>query len=197
MRLALREEAAPSGVRIYDTAEARSHFPDLQLPDGDALLAAATAGPTDLAACDRDLFTSAALAERGRPGPPALADLWWRRLHAGAPTPVGAPTVQLMATPGRLLRVYHAARGVAIAAGLVVRTHISRFDGDGAVLFFSLVDAAGAAVTDDAPIAALVHAAEGAGGFPLGARSLRLDPYLLALRTAMDPAGIMNPEALA
>jgi FAD/FMN-containing dehydrogenase len=197
VRLALREEAAPSGVRIYDAAEARVHFPDLELPDGEALLVAATAGPTDLAACDRDLIASAALAERGRPGPQALADLWWRRLHAGAPTPVGAPTVQLMATPSKLLRVYHAGCAAARALGLAPRAHVSRFDADGAVLFFTLVDGAGAPTTDEGAIAKVVHAAEGAGGFPLGARSPRLDAYLAALRSALDASGIMNPEALA
>ena len=63
--LALREEAAPSGIRIYDANEAAHHFDDLVLPPGHALLCAATAGPTDLAACDRDLITSAVLAEGG------------------------------------------------------------------------------------------------------------------------------------
>src|SRR5207249_156472 len=57
--LSLREEAAPSGLRIYDAAEAARHFDNLALPPGHALLCAGTAGPTDLAACDRDLITSA------------------------------------------------------------------------------------------------------------------------------------------
>ena len=81
--LALREEAAPSGMRIYDAAEAARHFDGLSLPPGHALLCAATAGPTDLAACDRDLIGSAVAAEGGSATDPALADLWWRRLHAG------------------------------------------------------------------------------------------------------------------
>ncbi|HEY4059019.1 MAG TPA: FAD-binding oxidoreductase, partial [Kofleriaceae bacterium] len=52
--LALREEAAPSGMRIYDAPEAKLHFDGLELAAGSVLLCAATAGPTDLAACDRD-----------------------------------------------------------------------------------------------------------------------------------------------
>src|SRR5690606_27432175 len=136
------------GMRIYDTAEARAHFSgvgagpgalrDVQLVDGEALLVAATAGPTDLAACDRDLITSAVVAEGGRPAPALLAQLWWTRLHGGAPTPTVAPTAQLMATPGKLRRVYQAVLGAAQTAGLDVRAHISRFDADGAVLFFTL-----------------------------------------------------------
>src|SRR5712691_7522982 len=49
----------------------------------EALLVAATAGPTDLAACDRDLITSAVIAEGGGEGEHGLAETWWRRLHAG------------------------------------------------------------------------------------------------------------------
>ena len=75
---------------------------------GHALLCGGTAGPTDLAACDRDLITSAVLAEGGHATDLALAELWWRRLHAGEPTPGPAPTLQVMATPSKLRAVYHA-----------------------------------------------------------------------------------------
>ena len=102
--LALREEAAPSGLRIYDAAEAALHFDGLALPAGHALLCAGTAGPTDLAACDRDLITSAVIAEGGAMTDQALAELWWRRAHAGEPTPGPQPTLQVMATPSRLRR---------------------------------------------------------------------------------------------
>ncbi len=103
--LALREEAAPSGERINDEREAAIHIDGLSLPAGNALLCAATAGPTDLATCDRDLLTSAVVAEGGHAGDPALADLWWRRMHAGEPTPAPAPTLQVMATPARIRAV--------------------------------------------------------------------------------------------
>jgi len=187
--LALREEAAPSGMRIYDAAEAAHHFDGLALPQGHALLCAATAGPTDLAACDRDLIASAVAAEGGSITNPELADLWWRRLHAGEPTPGPAPTLQVTATPGKVRAVYHAVRTALAAPGATARAHISRFDTDGAVIFLTIDPPAAAAVAE--------RAAEAAGGWLLGARAVKLDPYLRALREALDPDRIMNPGALA
>lgn len=198
--LALREEAAPSGMRIYDAAEAARHFDGLSLPAGNALVVAATAGPTDLAACDRDLITSAVLAEGGTQTDGSLADLWWRRLHAGEPTPGPAPTLQVMATPAKLRPVYHAMLAEAARHGTSARAHISRFDPDGAVMFFTVGPANPAEpgplhLGSDVPWAE--RAAEAAGGWLLGARAVKLDAYLRALRDAIDPARIMNPGTLA
>ncbi len=193
--LALREEAAPSGLRIIDAAEARIHFPDARLPDGHALLVAATAGPTDLAVCDRDLIESAVLAEGGEAAPPALADRWWRRRFGTEPTPEPGPTFQVTAGPGQLRAAYHAIR----AAAPGVRAHISRFDGDGAVIFATFVDDHGAPLAGDVAAttqAAAEAAATRAGAWLLGARPAALDPYLIALRAELDPHGIMNPGAL-
>ncbi len=191
--LALREEAAPSGIRIYDRAETAEHFDDLDLPVGHVLLCAGTAGPTDLAACDRDLIQSAVLAEGGTTTDTALADLWWRRLHAGEPTPGPVPSLQVMATPSKLRAVYHAVLGRCAALGADARAHISRFDADGAVVFFTITRAGGLA-----PEAVVIaeRAAETAGAWLLGARATKLDTYLSALRTALDPHGIMNPGTL-
>jgi alkyldihydroxyacetonephosphate synthase len=183
--LSLREEAAPSGLRIYDAREAAKHFNGLALAPGHALMVAGTAGPTDLAACDRDLITSAVIAEGGTQTDHALADLWWRRLHAGEPTPGPAPTLQLMATPSKLRGVYRA----VIAAVPGARAHISRFDPDGAVMFWTL--------DDETALPAAERAAEAAGAWPLGSRAQKLDPYLRALRDALDPERIMNPGTLA
>jgi alkyldihydroxyacetonephosphate synthase len=194
--LALREEAAPSGLRIYDAIEAKRHFgADSPIPAGHALLVAATAGPTDLAACDRDLITSAVLAEGGAASEQALADLWWRRLHAGEPTPGPTPTLQVMATPSKVRAVYQRVVAEMIAKGASARAHISRFDADGAVLFFTL-ERAGAAI-DDSLLTAAEKAVEAAGGWLLGARAQKLDTYLRALRAAIDPDRIMNPGTLA
>ncbi len=196
--LALREEAAPSGIRIYDAAEAAQHFGaddhDLVLPAGHALLCAATAGPTDLAACDRDLITSAVLAEGGSTSESELADLWWRRLHAGEPTPGPVPSLQVMATPGKLRAVYRAVVDKCTAAGTQARAHISRFDADGAVMFFTITRAG---APDPDAIAVAERAAEAAGAWLLGARATKLDAYLAAFRDALDPDRIMNPGMLA
>ena len=187
---ALREEAAPSGVRIYDAAEAARHFDGLALPAGNVLVCAATAGPTDLAACDRDLITSAVIAEGGAQTDHALADLWWRRLHAGEPTPGPAPTLQVMATPSKLRPVYAAVTTEAARLGVPVRAHVSRFDPDGAVMFFTFE-------ADDTTCASLEKTAEQAGAWLLGARATKLDAYLRALRDTLDPQRIMNPGTLA
>jgi alkyldihydroxyacetonephosphate synthase len=187
---ALREEAAPSGMRIYDAAEAARHFDGLALPAGNVLLCAATAGPTDLAACDRDLITSAVNAEGGAQTDHALADLWWRRLHAGEPTPGPAPTLQVMATPSKLRPVYAAVSAEARRLGVQMRAHVSRFDPDGAVMFFTFE-------ADDATNTALEKTAEQAGAWLLGARATKLDSYLRALRDTLDPHRIMNPGTLA
>ncbi len=192
---ALREEAAPSGLRIYDAAEAARHFNGLRLAAGHTLLCAATAGPTDLAACDRDLITSAVNAEGGTTAEHSLADLWWRRLHAGEPTPGPAPTLQVMATPSKLRPVYRAVTSEAARLGASVRTHVSRFDADGGVMFFT-VERDGAPA-DDTTSAAIAKVAETAGGWPLGARAHKLDTYLRALRDSLDPARIMNPGTLS
>ncbi|MDB4955866.1 MAG: linked oxidase domain protein [Myxococcales bacterium] len=191
--LAIREECAPSGLRIYDAAEAACHFDGLTLPEGHALLCAGTAGPTDLAACDRDLLTSAVIAEGGKVTDHALADLWWRRLHAGEPTPGPSPTLQIMATPGKLRAVYRALQATATQLGATARAHISRFDPDGAVMFFT-IERSGELADDTT--AAAEHAAEAAGGWLLGARAVKLDAYLRALRDALDPDRIMNPGTL-
>jgi alkyldihydroxyacetonephosphate synthase len=199
--LALREEAQPSGVRIYDAEEARAHFADAQVAaavaDDHALLVAATAGPTDLAACDRNLIASAVAAEGGRAFDTGVAEIWWRRLHAGEPTPAPGPTLQVLATPSKLRAVYGVLHAAAAKAGGAARAHVSRFDANGAIVFVTLLRDGQPIATGDDPIARAVRtAAEAAGGWLLGARASRLDPYLTALRAAIDPNGIMNPDAL-
>ncbi|MBL0212445.1 MAG: FAD-binding oxidoreductase [Myxococcales bacterium] len=188
--LSLREEAAPSGLRIYDAAEAAEHFDGLVLPTGHALLCAGTAGPTDLAACDRDLITSAVNAEGGRTGDLALAELWWRRLHAGEPTPGPSPSLQVMATPSKVGAVYHAVTAHVAAHGGIARAHISRFDADGAVVFFTIIGPEELTTSAEA-------VAAGAGAWLLGGRAVKLDAYLDALRAEIDPDHIMNPGTLA
>lgn len=193
--LALREEAAPSGLRIYDAPETVLHFDGLVLPEGSVLLCTATAGPTDLAACDRDLIASAVIAEGGAATETALADLWWRRTHAGEPTPGPAPSLQVMATPSKLRAVYRAMAEYARANTLTMRAHVSRFDADGAVMFFTLL--AGSEPVSADVVAACERVAAGAGGWLIGARATKLDTYLRALRDALDPDHIMNPGTLA
>jgi FAD/FMN-containing dehydrogenase len=95
-----------------------------------------------------------------------------------------------MATPSKLRAVYRAVEAAAKSHGADFRAHISRFDADGAVEFFTFEPAS------DALIADAEKASERAGGWLLGARAAKLDPYLKALRAAVDPNQIMNPGTL-
>ncbi|MEJ7600948.1 MAG: hypothetical protein WKG01_23785, partial [Kofleriaceae bacterium] len=72
---------------------------------------------------------------------------------------------------------------------------ISRFDADGAVVFFTLEHAGGPA--GDELIAQAERVAQTAGAWLLGARAGKLDTYLRALRVTLDPDRIMNPGTLA
>jgi FAD/FMN-containing dehydrogenase len=106
------------------------------------------------------------------------------------------PSLQVMATPGKLRAVYRTVVERCAAAGSQARAHISRFDADGAVVFFTIT-AGGDPDDDDEAVKLAERAAESAGAWLLGARATKLDPYLAALRDALDPDRIMNPGMLA
>lgn len=201
VRLAIREEAAPAAMRIYDSAEAQVHLGEGSCADGESVLVVATAGPTDLAACDRDLVASAVEAVGGRSLDKELAEIWWRR-RTGQKTDdlPPMPTLQVSATPSKQLSTYEAVLAAASEAGVSARAHASRFDTDGAVLFFTLVDTdSGEALSGGACEAARTAceaAAAEAGAYLLGSRDAAMDSYLSDLRSALDPHGIMNPGAL-
>jgi FAD/FMN-containing dehydrogenase len=135
------------------------------------------------------------IAEGGSASDHTLAELWWRRLHAGEPTPGPPPTLQVMATPSKMRAVYHQVVSEMIAKGASARAHISRFDADGAVMFFTM-ERSGEPI-DDSLLTAAEKAAEAAGAWLLGARAHKLDVYLRALRESLDPDRIMNPGTLA
>ena len=195
--LALREEAQPSGVRIYDRAEAAVHFGAIALAEGEALLVVGTAGPTDLAACDRDLFASAVVAEGGRATDVTFAERWWQRLHGGEATPSAPAPLPVLASPAKMRNVYRAIQDVARDLGVSPRAHITRFDADGAMLYVSLTagDRTDAGDGGAAILEALATAAADAGGWPVATRPGRLEPYMQALRRSLDPKGILNPES--
>ncbi len=200
MNLALREEAAPAAMRIYDTSEARAHLGDEAVEDGEALLVAATAGPTDLAACDRDLIASAAEAMGGRRLDRSLAQRWWdRRSGHGEEDAPPMPSFQVSATPGKQLAVYDAVRAAAQEHDAAARAHASRFGLDGAVMFFTLVSPLTGAPLDGERLedvrAEATAAAAAAGAFLLGVYQEHLGPYLAELQRQLDPNGIMNPGA--
>ena len=146
-------------------------------------------------------MASAVAAEGGSGVDARLAEAWWK-LRGGDPTQVPPPSLQVTATPSAQRVVYQKVREAARAGGADVRAHISRFDSGGAVLFFTLVTSGPRPVPLQGPaldqlLAACENAALSAGGWLLGSRSRPLDPYLVALRNALDPKGIMNPGALS
>jgi alkyldihydroxyacetonephosphate synthase len=202
--LALREEAAPAALRAYDGEEAGAHLGADVCTRDEAVLVAATAGPTDLAACDRDLIASVAAAMGARALPESVAEIWWRRRMgrelAGQPGAALLPVLQVTAAPSRQKAVYGAVRSAAREAGTSARAHASRFDHDGAVLFFSFTDRAGDAMLEGEELtrvrAAAERAARRAGAVLLDSSNPSLDPYLDELRRILDPRDIMNPGAL-
>lgn len=196
VRLALREEAAPAAMRVYDGLEARAHFGDDCCAPEQALLVVATAGSTDLAACDRELVASAVAVSDGAPLAEALAETWWARRTGAIRLEVPLPHLQVSATPKRQDRVYVAVTRAAAEVGLRVRAHASRFDLDGGVLFFTIVD--GDNQTVDEMTAAEHHerleaAAAGAGAVLLGSWNPALAPYFERLRDRLDPDRVLNP----
>jgi alkyldihydroxyacetonephosphate synthase len=200
VRLSLREEAAPAALRVYDAAEARAHLGDDVCPPGrdeQAILVVATAGPTDLAACDRDLVASAAAAMGGWQLDERLAEVWWRRRTGQERlSALPAPTLQVTASPKRQAAVYRAVRVACAGLGVGLRAHASRFEADGAVLFFTLVGASGEALDGDALAAARAMAeaaASAAGAVLLGTENDELEIYARELRRRLDPKAILNP----
>lgn len=193
VHLAIREDAAPAAIRVYDAAQAEVHLGRRWCDPHEAILVVATAGPTDLAACDRELVASAANAMGGKRLGPEPAEIWWRQRtgHAqpGEPTPP-ATDLQVAASPAKQIKCYRAVRAAVEAAGARPRAHVSRFDADGAVMFFGF-DPATPELIDTAS-----RAAAGAGAVLLGSHTAEVDPYLTALRAALDPHDIMNPGAL-
>ncbi len=197
VRLAMREEAAPAAMRIYDAAEVKVHL-EVDCIDGEAILVAATSGPTSLAACDRDLIASAVAAVGGTRTREDIAAAWWDRRsgESNAPKPPD-PNLQVSATPRMLGPVYVAIQEAAAKAGLQCRAHASRFDKDGGVLFASILRPTGELLNADSPsVMAISGAAESAGAYLLGKPNASLQGYFDRLREALDPSNLLNPGVL-
>jgi len=189
VRLALREECAPAAMRVLDPESVELHLGRDHCEPGEVILVVATAGPTDLAACDRELMTSAVTAEGGRRLDSSIADVWWRaRIDPSSASAVPLPTFQVAAVPPKAAKVYDAVIAAARESGSNARAHASRFDASGCVLFFTL--------SDPSIREAAESAAEEAGALLLGSRNQKMEPYFVQLRAELDPNGIMNPGAL-
>jgi len=198
VRLSLHEEATPAAMRAYDPCAAKLHFGNWSDGQDRALLLVATAGPTDLAACDRDLVASAAMAVGGELADDTLAETWWRS-RAGQGEAMQAPHLQVSAKPGAQSPVQLAVAEAAREHGFLCATYASRFDLDGGVLFFTLLDGDENRLEGEALARATEHtlaAAQRAGAYLLGAKTSGLDDYYRALRAELDPQTILNPGAL-
>lgn len=198
VRLALREEASPAAMRIYDCEEAEVHLGRVCEKD-EAILVAATVGPTSLATCDRDLISSAVQVVGGETADPAIASTWWRRRTGNEEADQAPPTpnLQASATPRALAPVYEAIRESATKSGLRARAHSSRFARDGGVLFFSICNAEGQLVSHAAPeLQSIKSDAESAGAYLLESTNASLREYFEDLRNALDPGRHLNPGVL-
>lgn len=198
VRLALREEASPAAIRIYDRAEGTAHLGTPGQGD-EAIMVVACVGLTSLAACDRDLIASAIEAVGGHPTDESIAATWWRRRTGQSEIrhPPPRPNLQMSATPRMLAPVYYAVRHGADELKLRARAHASRFDMDGGVLFFTVTDQADVPLSQSAPeIAKLSAIAGDAGAYLLGQSDPALQRYLESLRNALDPGRHLNPGVL-
>ncbi len=198
VRLALREEASPAGMRIYDCSEAKVHLGQVCKGD-EAILVAATVGPTSLATCDRDLISSAVEVVGGQSTDAEIATKWWNRRtgqeDADAPPP--SPNLQVSATPRQLAPVYDAICMAAAKADLRARAHSSRFARDGGVLFFTITDQEGALLSPSASeLEPIKRDAESSGAYLLETTNASLHSYFEGLRDALDPGRHLNPGVL-
>ena len=198
VRLALREEAAPAALRIFDGADARAHLGPSVCGAEQAVLLVATAGPTDLAACDRDLVASAAAAMGGVPLDDEVAERWWRRRtgqERDHQTP--NPALQVTAPPGQVAAITRAVAAAAEELGASARVHVSRFGADGAVAFFTFVDPAGEVLAGEPLVTvrtAAETAADKAGAILLGSSPPGLAVYERELARLLDPNGVFDQE---
>jgi alkyldihydroxyacetonephosphate synthase len=197
VRLAMREEASPAAMRIYDGAEAKVHLGE-DCEGEEALLVAATAGPTSLAACDRNLIASAVSAVGGTKAKNEIAAAWWaRRTGQGDVADLPAPNLQVSATPRLLSPVYNAIVASCHEQGLSFRAHASRFDRDGGVLFVTIFDAQGSMLgAKSSELGTVSAAAESAGAYLLGKPNASLQKFFDRLRNGLDPENLLNPGVL-
>ena len=198
VRLALREEASPAALRIYDCQEAEVHLG--KVCEGDeAILVAATVGPTSLATCDRDLISSAVGVVGGEPADQSIADTWWQRRTGndeGKDAPP-SPNLQVSATPRKLAPVYEAICASAAKSNFRVRAHSSRFARDGGVLFFTISTEDGTLLSPKATeMESIKKDAESAGAYLLESTNASLRGYFEDLRNALDPGRHLNPGVL-
>jgi len=105
--------------------------------------------------------------------------------------------VASFAPPGREGSIARAVRDAASQLDAGVRIHVSRFEADGAVVFFTFADAAGEVIAGDALAAirtAAETAAEKAGGILLGTSPEGLETYERELKRLLDPHGVFDLE---
>ena len=189
--LALREEAAPSGCASTTRPRPRATSRGSRSRPARRCCAPRPRGRPISRACDRDLITERGARRRRR------ADRRRARRAVVAPAARGRADAGARADAAdhgdasHIRPVYHAVLAEASRHGAAARAHVSRFDPDGAVVFFSMGQAG--APTDHATVAAAERAAQQAGGWLLGGRAEKLDAYLRALRDSLDPDRIMNP----
>ncbi len=198
VRLALREEASPAALRIYDDHQAQAHL-GLSASGEEALLVVATVGPTSLAACDRNLFSSAVEAYEGRPSDKELATTWWDRRcgHVAWDDAPAPPNLEVSATPGTMAQVYRAIKTASTQQGLHSRAHASRFNTDGGVLFFTISERSGPSIPgNSSQMQEIKDSAESAGAYLIERVNPSLKSYFESLRDQLDAKRHLNPGVL-
>ncbi|MFN2388841.1 MAG: FAD-binding oxidoreductase [Actinomycetota bacterium] len=220
-RAIVQSDLRPTLVRLYDPDDAAIFFRRLDEPPSGAVLLLSFDGPDGAARATRAGDLAA-----GRPAPAELVAHWWAHRNdavgaylelmdgSGVLGPHAAvDTMEVSGTWSILRPLYHSMKDALAAEADLVGCHLSHVYPDGGCLYFTLASAS----SDDEQAGRTLNrwwevgmpACLGAGGsishhHGIGRTKARWLPdelggwwdVLVAVKAALDPAGIMNPGAL-
>jgi len=224
-RIVLRREAGPAVLRGYDARDAELHFSKIGVEVGRSVLFAVSEGDRTLVDRELAILdeTVRAFGDRARPEEPALVDHWLEKRNDVSGLDVAirrglvVDTIEVAAPWSKLPGVYGAVTAAVGAVGgtMAVAAHASHAYLSGACLYFTFaglpadnVDAKDdfyTACWDAAMTAVVANGGTISHHHGIGlnrARFMRTElgdagmAVLGAVKSALDPHGILNPGKL-